>query len=120
MLRPMLLVLGVLAFAPWTTEVKAKAAERGSVVLVADLGEADADCPCGEIIRAVRAAKARGVAVREVAPTDTAVAKQYGVTVAPTVLILDGAGNVVERHEGESSETVAAIKTSLKRLAAQT
>ena len=84
---------------------------------MADLREADDDCPCGEIIRLVRGAKARGVTVREVAPSDAAVTKQYEVTLAPTVLVLDGSGKVVERHEGESSDTVAAIKAALDRLA---
>lgn len=118
-LRGMRLAIGLVAFAAWA-EPEAKAPARGSVVLIADLREADEACPCGEIIRAVRAAKARGVAVREVPPSDSAVAKQYGVTVAPTVLVLDSAGKVVERHEGESTDTVAAIKASLERLAAKT
>ena len=121
MLKGMILAIGVLVFDARAAEPKAaKATARGSVVLVADPGEADADCPCGEIIRAVRAARARGIAVREVPPSDTAVARQYGVTLAPTVLILDSAGKVVERHEGESPEAVAAIKASLERLVAKT
>lgn len=119
MLRRTALAVGFFAFAAWAVP-KANATARGSVVLIADLREADEACPCGEIIRAVRAARVRGVAVREVPPTDTAVAKQYGVTVAPTVLVLDSAGKVVERHEGESTDTVAAIKASLERLAAKT
>lgn len=113
-----LALVGLAAFEARTAEPKTvpASAKRGSVVLVADLREADDDCPCGEIIRLVRAAKARGVTVREVPPSDTAVAKQYGVTLAPTVLVLDASGKVVERHEGESSDTVAAIKASLDRL----
>ena len=114
-----LAAVGLVALKAWAAEPKAAAtiAKRGSVVLVADLREADDECPCGEIIRLVRAAKARGVTVREVAPSDTAVTKQYEVTLAPTVLVLDGSGKVVERQEGESSDTVAAIKAALDRLA---
>ncbi len=120
MLKGALLIVGLMAFATWAEEPRSKAPARGSVVLVADLREANEDCPCGEIIRAVRAAKSRGVAVREVGPGDTSVTKQYGVTVVPTVIVLDTNGKVVERHEGESSETLAAIKASLERLVAKT
>ena len=90
---------------------------RATVLLVADAGEADSDCPCGHIIHAVRDARARGVVVREVSPADKAVTKKYAVTVAPTVLVLDASGKVIERHEGESEETLAAIKLALDRIA---
>ncbi len=89
-----------------------------SVVLVADLREADSDCGCGEIIRRVREAKARGVDVRELGPSDPA-ASQYGVTVAPTVLVLGSDGRVTARREGESSEVLAAISADLARLEGQ-
>ena len=89
---------------------------RAAVVLVADLREADSDCGCGEIIRRVRAAKARGVAVREVAPDDADAAHGYGVTVAPTVVFLGADGRVVARREGESAETVATIAADLSSL----
>jgi len=42
------------------------AAETPRVVLFADLGEADEDEGCGAIIRGVREAAARGVAVQEI------------------------------------------------------
>ncbi len=86
-----------------------------SVVLVADPREADTECGCGLIIRRVREAKARGVSVVELAPTDPGVAR-YGVSVAPTVLVLGGDGRVVTRREGESSETLAAISSDLAAL----
>ncbi len=86
-----------------------------SVVLVADLREADSDCGCGQIIRRVREAKARGVQVQEMGPSDPA-ASRYGVTVAPTVLVLGSDGRVVSRREGESSEVLAAISAELARL----
>jgi hypothetical protein len=86
-----------------------------AVVLVADVREADSGCGCGEIIRRVRAAKARGVSVAELAPDDGAV-RRYGVTVAPTVVFLGKGGQVVSRREGEGSETIAAISADLDRL----
>ena len=86
-----------------------------SVVLVADLREADSECGCAQIIRRVREAKARGVHVREIGSSDAA-ASQYGVTVAPTVLVLGSDGRVVSRREGESSEVLAAISADLARL----
>lgn len=86
-----------------------------SIVLVADPREADTDCGCGQIIRRVREAKARGVAVEELGPADPGVAR-YGVSVVPTVLVLGGDGRVVARREGESSETLAAITGDLTAL----
>jgi hypothetical protein len=82
---------------------------------IADPREADADCGCGQIIRRVREAKVRGVAVEELAPADAGVAR-YGVSVVPTVLALGGDGRVAARHEGESSETLAAIVSDLTAL----
>ena len=89
-----------------------------SVVLVADPREADTDCGCGQIIRRVREAKARGVDVLEIGPADPAAAR-YGVTVAPTVLFLGADGRVVTRRDGESSDAVAAISADLAQLEGQ-
>ncbi len=103
---------------PQSNRVEAAAAPRAiapSVVLVADPREADTECGCGLIIRRVRVAKARGVNVVELAPTDPEVAR-YGVSVAPTVLLLGGDGHVVARREGESGETLAAISSDLAAL----
>ncbi len=97
-------------------EARAPGYARGpAVVLVADVREAETNCGCGEIIRRVRAAKARGVSVAELAPDDEAV-QRYGVTVAPTVVFLGKAGEVVSRREGEGPETIAAISADLDRL----
>ncbi len=85
-----------------------------AVVLVADLREADSACGCGQIIRRVRAARAHGVTVEEVAPGD--LARRYDVSIVPTVLFLDAAGQVVARREGESPEILAAISADLSRL----
>ncbi len=96
--------------------VAAATLPRGpSVVLVADMREADSDCGCGEIIRRVRAAKARGVSVAELAPDDGAT-RRYGVTVAPTVVFLGASGEVVSRREGEGPEVLAAVAADLERL----
>jgi hypothetical protein len=89
---------------------------RPSVVLVADMREADTECGCGQIIRRVRAAKAHGVVVKEVAPDDAEAGRRYGVTVVPTVVFLDPKGQVISRREGESSETMAAVAADLVRL----
>ncbi len=89
---------------------------RAAVVLVADMREADSDCGCGEIIRRVRAAKARGVPIREIAPDDAEATRSYGVTVAPTVVFLGADGRVIARREGESAETVATIAAELSSL----
>jgi hypothetical protein len=95
----------------------ASAAAAGpSVVMIADPREADMQCPCGEIIRRVRAAKAHGVAVDEFAPDDADAARRYGVTVVPTVVFLDAGGTIVARHEGESTEILSAIAAGLAKL----
>ncbi len=92
-------------------------AGAGSVLLCADPGEAGSSCGCGEIIRLVRAARERGVAIREIAPvSDAALERAYRVTVAPTVLFLDSSGGVVARHEGEAQETIESIRAGLDGL----
>ncbi|HET9599350.1 MAG TPA: hypothetical protein VFP65_27500 [Anaeromyxobacteraceae bacterium] len=118
-----LAVGGIVAFkatrstSPATARASAVApASHPAVVLVADGREADSDCDCGRIIRRVRAAKAVGVAVEEFAPDDPGAARRYGVTVVPTVLVLDGDGKVIARREGESAEILAAISSDLAKL----
>lgn len=87
-----------------------------SVVMIADPREADMQCPCGEIIRRVRAAKANGIAVDEFAPDNADAARRYGVTIVPTVVFLDPGGKILARHEGESSEILTAITADLAKL----
>ena len=90
-----------------------------SVLLFADPREADSADACAEIFRLVRGAGARGVPVREIAPEQSGDAtRRYRITVEPTVLVLDQAGREVARHEGESPQTIAAIRSSLERLPA--
>ncbi len=91
-------------------------ASAPAVVLVADLREADSDCGCGQLIRRVRAAKAKGVAVEEVTPDNAEAARRYGFTVVPTVVILGKDGKVVARHEGELGYTLAQIDADLTKL----
>lgn len=101
-----------------SSPAQAEPVAAGSVLLIADPDEAGDACGCGQIIRLVRDAGTRGVAVRELAPgSDVSLERQYGVTVSPTVLFLDSTGHVVARHEGEGSETIAAIRSDLDRLA---
>ncbi len=97
-------------------EARAPTSVHGpAVVLVADVREAESDCGCGEIIRRVRAARARGVSVQELAPDDPAT-RRYGVTVAPTVVFLGKTGEVLSRREGEGPEVISAISAELERL----
>ncbi len=80
-----------------------------AVGLGADVREAESDCGCGEIIRRVRAAKARGVSVAELAPDDGAV-QRYGVTVAPSVVFLGKAGEVVGAYRSCGAATIAGAR----------
>ena len=93
-------------------------AAQPAVVLVADLNEADSKCGCGEIIRAVRRVRQRGVAVSELMPDSNAeLLKRYRVMTAPTVLILDRSGAVVSRYEGEEAQTIEHLRAALSSLA---
>jgi hypothetical protein len=88
-----------------------------TVLLVADLNEADSEDACADIIRSVREAGRRGVQVQELSPDSTSeVLRQYRVLTIPTVLILDRRGQVVSRFEGEDRQTVIAIRNQLSRL----
>lgn len=89
-----------------------------SVVLVANMAEADDECGCGQIIRAVRAVAQKGVATKEVdTRTNKDEAKKYRALVAPTVLVLDPSGAELRRWEGESDDTIKKMKTDLDMLA---
>ncbi len=88
------------------------------VVLVADLSEAEEKCACGEIIRAVRAARQKGVATQEfTADSKSEMLKQYRILTAPTVLFFDAKGKEIARYEGEDKKTVEEIRSQLKRMA---
>lgn len=93
------------------------AAEHARVLLFADPREAEATCGCGLIFHAVREAASGGVVVREVDPEHEAeLVRAHRVAVEPTVIFLDESGRETARHEGESSETIAAIEADLARL----
>ena len=88
-----------------------------SVLLVADLREADAFCGCGEIIRAVRKANKRGVPVQELMPdSQSDLLQRYRVLVFPTVLILDRDGREITRYEGEDKKTVSELRSRLDQM----
>ncbi len=91
-----------------------------SIVLVAPLYEAEDPCVCGKIIRAVRAAGARGVATKEIDPEEKPEqAASYNVRVSPAVLILDKDGKELRRFEGESADTFTRIQADLDHLSAK-
>jgi hypothetical protein len=99
----------------------ASAGSTALVLLFANPAEAESSCGCGEVFRAVRAAAARGVSVREVDPAQNRdLMKQHRVLVEPTVLVLDEQGRERRRHEGESSDVLAAIRTDLDGLSGST
>jgi hypothetical protein len=119
------IALGLIAYKSTRTSLpnSALASTRTAapiVVLIADPGEAENSCGCGEIIRAVRAAAAKGVSTREIAPgADPGLEKRYEVKVSPTVLFIGSDGTVRARHEGEDADTLAAIRKDLDRALAE-
>lgn len=88
-------------------------------MLVADLREAgESGDACAEIIHAVREASDRGVRVQELMPDSSSdLLRRYRVLTVPTVLILGKDGRELGRYEGESRETVNAVRTRLATLA---
>jgi hypothetical protein len=106
--------------APAAPEITATpaATTRPQVLLFADQGLAESTCGCGQVFRVVRGAAARGVSVREVDPEqDQDLVKQHRVTVEPTVVVLDAQGREIRRHEGETSDVLAAIRGDLEGIA---
>ena len=93
--------------------------EQPSVLLVADLREAsNSGDGCAEIIHAVREASKRGIRVQELMPdSNSDLLRRYRVLTAPTVLVLSRDGRELARFEGESRETVSAVRTRLVTLA---
>ncbi len=88
------------------------------VLLVADLGEADAaGDACAEIIHLVRAARDRGIAVQELdTGSKSDLLTRFHVLTIPTVLILDRGGEVVSRFEGDGRRTIEAVRAELENL----
>ncbi len=110
-------IIGYKTHRPATRNEAGKAA-LPRVLLVADLSEADAaGDACAEIIHLVRAARDRGIAVRELEPASKSdLLARFHVLTVPTVLILDRGGQVVSRFEGEGRGTVAALRAGLQQL----
>ncbi len=94
--------------------------QRPSVLLVADLREADEPGDaCAEIIRMVRDAAKRGVRVQELtADSGSDLVRRHRVLTVPTVLILGDDGRELGRFEGESREVVDAVRARLGGLPA--
>lgn len=113
-----LVVVAIIAYKAHTRSARATEENgRPSVVLVADLSEADSADACAEIIHSVRAARERGVQVLELRPdSKSEMVRRYHVLTAPTVLILDDSGVVLKRFEGEDRQTVEAVRTQLAKL----
>ena len=95
----------------------AKAAKPATVLLVVNLGEEDEEGGCGDIIHAVRGAATKGVHTREVdtrnASERDATAKKYRVLVQPAVIFLDASDHELRRYDGESTETIRALRADL-------
>jgi hypothetical protein len=73
--------------------------------------------PCAEIIHLVRSARDRGIAVQELEPdSKSELLTRCHVLTIPTVLIMDGNGQVVSRFEGEGRDTVKAVRARLEQL----
>ena len=104
--------------APAAPASTAPAPARASVLLFADLREADEEKDrCGIIIRSVRATRQHGVNVTEYdSGVSPEVRKQHRVVVEPTVIVLDASGREVARHEGEDDATMQAIRAEMERL----
>ena len=99
---------------------QAPKARETTVLLYANMGEADEPCVCGQIIRTVRAAAGKGVRVHEIDTRDkdkqAATSQQYKIMVSPAVLILDATDKETRRFEGESSDTLKALNSELDQI----
>jgi hypothetical protein len=93
------------------------ASAKPQVVLVATPAEAASIARCGEIVQAVRTAAHRGIKVQEMTPdSKSELIARYHVLHTPTVLVFDSGGEVRARFEGETQETLAAVRTELERM----
>lgn len=113
-----LILIAITAYKIHIKHATATAAEGvPTVLLVADLTEADSADACAQIIHSVRAARERGVQVLELSSdSKSEMLRRYRVLTTPTVLILDRRGHVVSRFEGEDRRTVTAVRTQLAQL----
>ena len=107
-----------------TTATQGKPTENAkpsTIVMAVNLGEEDEEGGCGDVIHAVRAAAKKNLRTREIDTRNEAdmeaASKKYRIVVQPTVILLDGADREVRRYEGESKETIAALKADLDLMA---
>ncbi len=113
-----LIAAGIVTYKSSRTRQAQRTIAHPRVLLVADLRKAGSDGDaCAEIIRSVRAAQARGIAVQELGPDSKSdLLTRYRVLTIPTVLILNWDGQVVLRFEGENAETVADVRNQMQKL----
>lgn len=114
----LLVVGGAVGLAGWRlrqrSAVVVSPRDAPRVLIYADLREADSPCTCGELIRAVRAARARGVPVQEIGSGDPGPAVQaHRLLVSPTVLFLAPNGTEQYRFEGEGEDALAGTRRLL-------
>jgi hypothetical protein len=111
-------IIGYKAYVSQKSPASASKADVPRVLLVAELSEADATGDsCAEIIHLVRSARDRGIAVEELEPgSKSDLLTRCHVLTIPTVLIMDGNGQIVSRFEGEERDTVKAVRARLAEL----
>lgn len=120
----LLAVAGVFVVRQWADrppEAPVVSMEGPSVLLVADLREADAaGDACAEIIRAVRDAGRRGVPVQELMPNSNSdLIREHRILTAPTVIVFGDGGRELVRFEGESRDVLNAVNARLATLTAR-
>lgn len=87
------------------------------VLLVATHEEAVSPTRCGDIVRLVRAAAQRGVDVKELTPdSNSHLLSRYRVLTTPTVLVFGPEGTVRSRYEGETEETLTALRSEIQQM----
>lgn len=119
-----LLVLGGgVALATWRIHhrqrpvVQAPKAGQTTLILFADLREADSSCGCGEVIRMVREAARKGVSIHELEPRSAdALVQRHRLTSSPTVLLLGPDGREQARFTGEGADTLQGLRARLQGL----
>ena len=111
-------IIGYKAYVSQKSPASTSRADIPRVLLVAELSEADATGDsCAEIIHLMRSARDPGIAVQELEPNSKSdLLTRCHVLTIPTVLIMDGNGQVVSRFEGEGRDTVKAVRARLEQL----
>jgi hypothetical protein len=85
------------------------------VILVATSEEAASRTRCGDIVRLVRSAAQHGIKVQELTPdSKSELLTRYRVMATPTVLIFGSNSTLRFRYEGESAETLEALRREIQ------